>query len=191
MVDANRKVSTSLRKGSNESFKLEINQNKYQTRKKVIDFAKLGEKLSLSGSNCHFCKSVMTVNESNACRSVFVKSYETNLKSTKRKTCNKKFCFSCLEKNFPVFYENRFSKDWQCPCCSGECFCLHCKKINLKETARDRVYDNDSLQFKDTSSWDNENRHDQKVIGRDQLFFNPLSLLKQKSLTPDIKVSSL
>ena len=41
----------------------------YSTRKKIIDFAKIGEKLSLTGSNCHYCKSLMTVQESNACRS--------------------------------------------------------------------------------------------------------------------------
>ena len=39
------------------------------TRKKVIDFAKIGEKLCLTGSNCHYCKGVMLVQESNACRS--------------------------------------------------------------------------------------------------------------------------
>ena len=40
------------------------------TRKKVIDFAKIGEKLSLTGSSCHYCKSIMTVLFSNACRSI-------------------------------------------------------------------------------------------------------------------------
>jgi len=39
------------------------------TRKKVIDFLKIGEKLSLTGSSCHYCKSTMTVQDSNACRS--------------------------------------------------------------------------------------------------------------------------
>ncbi len=53
--------------------------NKYMTRKKVIDFAKIGEKLSLTGSNCHYCKSVMTVQESNACRSKFILQYYTTL----------------------------------------------------------------------------------------------------------------
>jgi hypothetical protein len=47
----------------------EPNSNKYSTRKKVIDFAKIGEKLSLTGSNCHYCKSIMCVQDSNACRS--------------------------------------------------------------------------------------------------------------------------
>jgi hypothetical protein len=45
------------------------NLNKYMTRKKIIDFAKIGEKLSLTGSSCHYCKSIMTVQHSNACRS--------------------------------------------------------------------------------------------------------------------------
>jgi hypothetical protein len=47
--------------------------NKYSTRKKIIDFAKIGEKLSLTGSNCHFCKSIMCVQDSNACRSIYYK----------------------------------------------------------------------------------------------------------------------
>jgi hypothetical protein len=48
--------------------------NKYSTRKKIIDFAKIGEKLSLTGSNCHYCKSIMCVQDSNACRSKFIKN---------------------------------------------------------------------------------------------------------------------
>ncbi len=50
-------------------FKISDKSNKYETRKKKIDFAKIGEKLSLTGSNCHFCKSTLTVQDSNACRS--------------------------------------------------------------------------------------------------------------------------
>ena len=46
----------------------------YSTRKKIIDFAKIGEKLSLTGSNCHYCKSLMTVQDSNACRSNILSS---------------------------------------------------------------------------------------------------------------------
>jgi hypothetical protein len=46
-------------------------KNCYSTRKKIIDFAKIGEKLSLTGSNCHYCKSIMCVQDSNACRSMF------------------------------------------------------------------------------------------------------------------------
>lgn len=42
--------------------------NKYMTRKKIIDFAKIGEKLSLTGSNCHYCRNTMTVQEATACR---------------------------------------------------------------------------------------------------------------------------
>ena len=50
----------------------DLNSNKYSTRKKVIDFAKIGEKLSLTGSNCHFCKNIMCVQDSNACRSKMI-----------------------------------------------------------------------------------------------------------------------
>lgn len=106
-------------------------ESKYSTRKKIIDFAKIGEKLSLTGSNCHYCKTVMTVKESNACR------YTLSSSKSKRKTCNKKFCFDCLEKNFPVFWETRNNKDWKCPCCCGECICNQCKKNMLKVVTKE------------------------------------------------------
>jgi hypothetical protein len=53
----------------------EAKKNCYSTRKKIIDFAKIGEKLSLTGSNCHYCKSLMCVQESNACRSKVIFIY--------------------------------------------------------------------------------------------------------------------
>ena len=96
----------------------------------MIDFAKIGEKLSLTGSNCHYCKSIMTVQESNACRSNII--IEGNSKTIKKKLCNKKFCYDCLQKSFPSFWEIRNNKDWQCPCCSSECRCSQCRKNLIK-----------------------------------------------------------
>jgi hypothetical protein len=55
---------------------------------------------------------------------------KTNI--TKKKTCNKKFCYDCLQKNFPSFWDSRSSKDWRCPCCLNECPCSQCKKIWVK-----------------------------------------------------------
>lgn len=103
------------------------------TRKKVIDFAKIGEKLSLTGSNCHLCKSTMTVQASNACRSKILDEIDNNRTNSKKKTCNKKFCYDCLQKSFPTFWENRNAKDWKCPCCLGECVCIQCKKFWIKQ----------------------------------------------------------
>jgi len=124
-------------------------QSTYQTRKKFIDFAKIGEKLSLTGSNCHFCKSVMTVKDSNACRF----TYYLSGKTAKKKSCNKKFCFDCLEKNFPKHWNNRFNKDWKCPCCSGECFCSYCRKNLLKVKKENESFGlfNDSISESDTN----------------------------------------
>ena len=131
--------------------------SKYGTRKKEIDFAKIGEKLSLTGANCHYCKTIMTVKESNACRFTLIKNKlsttngnslnnlnlnvleekegktgKESSKTTKKKTCNKKFCYDCLSKHFPSFWETRNNRDWKCPCCCNKCTCKQCQKIILK-----------------------------------------------------------
>ena len=53
--------------------------------------------------------------------------------NNKKKSCNKKFCYDCLQKNFPSFWGIRNNKDWKCPCCSDECTCIQCKKNMIKE----------------------------------------------------------
>lgn len=148
--------------------------NKYGTRKKEIDFAKIGEKLSLTGANCHYCKTIMTVKESNACRFVLTKNksisnesifkYNKNeicgndvlnpnvleekdkdvvdekklSKILKRKSCNKKFCYDCLKKHFPSFWETRDNRDWKCPCCCNKCTCKLCRKTFCKEFSKEK-----------------------------------------------------
>lgn len=132
--------------------------SKYQTRKKYIDFAKIGEKLSLTGSNCHFCKSIMTVGDSNACRYTFSKHTSLSTKQSKKRTCNKKFCFDCLKKHFPLYWETRFSKEWQCPCCSGDCLCIQCKKNSQREKldSESPVFNGDNLSLNsDNKLYDN------------------------------------
>lgn len=189
MEEAERIEGLQIRNSRVDALNLELSQSKYQTRKKIIDFAKLGEKLSLCGSNCHFCKSVMTVNESNACRTIILKPIELSHKSVKRKSCNKKFCFGCLEKNFPKCYTNRFNKEWHCPCCTGECFCPHCKKQNEKELTRERKFDNDSQIQIEAHSWDDNNKNCLNHFVRESALVNPFSLIKQKSASEDLKVS--
>jgi hypothetical protein len=51
----------------------------------------------------------------------------------KKKKCNKKFCYDCLNKNFPIYWENRGNKKWKCPCCLNECDCNQCKKLWIKK----------------------------------------------------------
>ena len=46
-----------------------ISVNKYDTRKKKIDYSKLGERLSLAGNTCHNCKCSLTVQQSHSCKS--------------------------------------------------------------------------------------------------------------------------
>lgn len=43
--------------------------NKYETRKKKIDYSKLGDKITLAGNTCHNCKCSLTVQESHSCKS--------------------------------------------------------------------------------------------------------------------------
>ena len=54
-------------------------------------------------------------------------------KVSKKKNCNKKFCFDCLEKHFPLHWNTRLSKDWKCPCCTADCNCSQCRKLVMKE----------------------------------------------------------
>jgi len=127
--EENIKTSLTVIPNKTSSKKKEQLESKYQTRKKFIDFAKIGEKLSLTGSNCHYCKSIMTVKESNACRFIS----DLNGKYGKKRSCNKKFCFDCLEKHFIKHWESRLNKDWKCPCCTEECNCINCKRVQIRE----------------------------------------------------------
>jgi hypothetical protein len=134
----NNKIKEESNIKSNENTNISIKEvtSGYQTRKKFIDFAKIGERLSLTGSNCHYCKTIMTVKDSNACRYIpIIKEFKENLagKISKKKNCNKKFCFDCLEKHFPLHWNTRLSKDWKCPCCTADCNCSQCRKLILKE----------------------------------------------------------
>lgn len=95
----------------------------------------------------------MTVKESNACRYVVSSSPNTCGKSMKRKSCNKKFCFDCLEKHFPMFWDKRNNKDWKCPCCSNECNCNQCRKNLLKEYSKERSNKSEGLTEKESCSY--------------------------------------
>lgn len=158
--------------------------SRYQTRKKFIDFSKIGGKLSLTGSNCHYCKSIMTVKESNACRFIpVVTEIKENLvgKISKKKNCNKKFCFDCLEKHFPLHWNTRLSKDWRCPCCTEDCSCSQCKKLILKEKK-----ESESIhQTYDTNSNISEGKHI-RSINMDKA---TSSLLKEEFFKNENKVS--
>jgi hypothetical protein len=72
---------------------------------------------------------------------MLVAVYSANLDSDriglKKKTCNKKFCYDCLQKNFPIFWENRGNKKWKCPCCLSECNCPQCKKLMKKNSIKE------------------------------------------------------
>jgi hypothetical protein len=78
----------------------------------------------------------MTVQESNACRSKYKLKID-NETTFKKKHCNKKFCYDCLQKNFPVYWENRGNKKWKCPCCQNECNCQQCKKLLKKNSIKE------------------------------------------------------
>ena len=156
----NNKIKEKTNITTNESANINVKEvtSSYHTRKKFIDFAKIGEKLSLTGSNCHYCKSIMTVKESNACRFIpVIAEFKENIfgKVSKKKNCNKKFCFDCLEKHFPLHWNTRLSKDWRCPCCTEDCCCSQCKKLMLKEKKESESI----LQTCDSNSYISEGKH--------------------------------
>lgn len=112
----------------------------------------------------------MTVKESNACRYIIESTpIVPGNKPNKRKSCNKKFCFDCLEKHFPVFWEKRNNKDWKCPCCSFECTCIQCKKCVIKERTKvDRLKDSECNTEKDTIS----NPEEKQKLANNNYFIN-------------------
>ena len=82
-------------------------QNKkiYDTRKKKIDFTRIGEKLSFSRNYCHYCRNLTTVQDSHSCRN-FEKI------NTRKRICNKTFCKTCIKNIFPSFLSNLYNNDW-------------------------------------------------------------------------------
>lgn len=180
---------------------------KYQTRKKYIDFAKIGEKLSLTGSNCHLCKSIMTVGDSNACRfsssssksnnknhNTNTTNKNTNNKQGKKKTCNKKFCYDCLKKHFPSYYESRFNKDWKCPCCFNECYCGQCKKNIIKgKKELENIPYNDDLSLDSDINLNinqNLNKHPKSVMD-DLSMLSKENFMENKNLSNCMALSTL
>ena len=118
-------------------------QNKkiYDTRKKKIDFTRIGEKLSFSRNYCHSCRNLTTVQDSHSCRN-FEKI------NTRKRICNKTFCKTCIKNIFPSFLSNLYNNDWICPCCKGVCNCSSCKKNKNKknlENSNLSVSNNNSL----------------------------------------------
>ncbi len=68
------------------------------TRKKNIDFSKLGQKITLSDSSCHRCKTMIPVNEENLCFGPIPDPNVKKVIGSKKKTepCSKRFCNECL-----------------------------------------------------------------------------------------------
>lgn len=70
------------------------------TRKKTIDFSKLGQKMTLSNTSCHKCKTMIPVNEENICNGPLPDSTVTSKKlpNSKKKLeiCSRRFCNDCL-----------------------------------------------------------------------------------------------
>jgi hypothetical protein len=76
------------------------------TRNKKIDFAKLGQKKTLSNWSCHKCKTVIQVDEENFCRGGSLegsaKKASGALSSKKKllEPCELRFCSECLERHY-------------------------------------------------------------------------------------------
>lgn len=115
-----------------------IGINKYDTRGKKINLSTIGDKFSLTGKQCHYCKNTLTVQNSTSCKSKLFIPKQRYLKidsekiNFRKKNCSKKFCNKCLSNNFPSFYESIKDNNWKCPCCADQCNCSSCKKIKSK-----------------------------------------------------------
>lgn len=151
--------------------------SKYQTRKKHIDFAKIGEKLSLTGSNCHYCKSIMTVDNNYTCK--YDKNDSETLKlnnfEIEKRNCKKSFCYECLKRYFPKSFLNRFDKTWLCPCCYGDCSCNQCKKSLKKRNSNNIDINNKFIDNKINYYKSNNNNNDLNM-------FNSFSLINLNNL---------
>ena len=88
-----------------------------------------------------------------SCNYFFIKDFEKIDSSTKKKNCNKKFCYDCLQKYFTQLWELRDLKSWKCPCCLGLCTCSQCKKNWMKIKSKNfRKIGNDFIESNETTS---------------------------------------
>lgn len=89
----------------------------------------------------------------------------------KKKNCNKKFCYDCLQKSFPNYWENRINKDWKCPCCFNECGCNQCKKNLIKIQISENSNINQN-QNEDLVNNKNENVKNKFLISANNMYYN-------------------
>jgi hypothetical protein len=68
------------------------------TRKKRIEYDKLGQRKTLSNSQCHQCRNMIPLSNEIICKG---KGSEGNRKEKNSKICKKRFCSDCLEKFYP------------------------------------------------------------------------------------------
>eukprot|EP00347_Sterkiella_histriomuscorum_P023657 403333840 len=117
------------------------------TRKKTIDFSKVGQKITLSDFSCHRCKTMIPVNEENVCNGPIIDDLKKT-QNTKKKIepCQKRFCNECLQKynkdswnslnKSKINLNQNSSADpeiWVCPFCLELCTCSQCNRKRTKE----------------------------------------------------------
>lgn len=57
---------------------------------------------------------------------------DTEKNNSKKRACDKTFCYNCLSANFPLFLTEIKSREWKCPCCMDQCQCSSCRKNKTK-----------------------------------------------------------
>ncbi|CDW77674.1 UNKNOWN [Stylonychia lemnae] len=132
------------------------------TRKKTIDFSKVGQKITLSDSSCHRCKTMIPVNEENICKGPLI---DINMKkpgSLKKKIepCSKRFCNECLQKYNKDSWTSMIKniEIWVCPYCLEICTCAQC---NRKRTKEGQIKNQFLAQFDQPDK--NQNKRQEKV----------------------------
>ena len=77
--------------------------------------------------SCHHCKNIRAISDTVQCSSRLVRRSDAN--GRRLPICTKRFCWACLQKNYPVSTAVvQVNPDaWTCPSCEETCFCVKCK----------------------------------------------------------------
>eukprot|EP00742_Colponemidia_sp_Colp-10_P005849 GILJ01006257.1.p1 GENE.GILJ01006257.1~~GILJ01006257.1.p1 ORF type:complete len:182 (+),score=27.82 GILJ01006257.1:95-640(+) len=122
------------------------------SRGKKFDVKMLDKKKGMATAQCHQCRNVTTLDKMRTCSygAVFTDA------GKRGRACNKKYCISCLEKDYPqcLDYEAPEAagvkkiavfKEWKCPQCREICVCGPCYRRREKPAAKRQKTKHDSV----------------------------------------------
>lgn len=85
--------------------------------------------------SCHHCKNMRALADTVQCSSRLFRRSDAN--GRRLPVCTKRFCWACLQKNYPVSTAavQAAPDAWTCPACEETCFCIKCR-IRLSALGR-------------------------------------------------------